>query len=301
MMELLVETYCDRRKLYLSWNAASRHISKRLYQRVEEHNASVPDRGGPSIETTPLPSGAQFLDVIESVFSGMARAIIHNSDYRTLEDAKAAIDRHFADRNTHFLRYPRKAGRKIWGKEREPAEFSEANNCKTPVTAKWRCNFGPMAAIGNPHEQMSACYRCALPSRRSGFGQHLPSAPGLNFREARPARPFQGRRGPTRSSPPSPALPAKHAPTPLPVVDRARTALPRAQIDLIVGGRKLRAALIRRASCACRLAFRHGCRRRSVSGSGDRSSTRANSGRFERLPVSTPVYSPTSSRLPRPR
>ena len=132
MMELLVDTYRDRRKLYLSWDAASWHISKRLYQRVEEHNASVPDRGGPSIETTPLPSGAQFLNVIESVFSGMARAIIHNSDYKSLDDAKAAIDRHFADRNAHFLRHPGKAGRKIWGKEREPAEFSEANNCKDP-------------------------------------------------------------------------------------------------------------------------------------------------------------------------
>jgi hypothetical protein len=30
--------------------------------------------------------------------------IIHNSDYKTLDDAKAAIDRHFADRNAHFLR-----------------------------------------------------------------------------------------------------------------------------------------------------------------------------------------------------
>jgi hypothetical protein len=32
--------------------------------------------------------------VIESVFSGMARSIIHNSDYKTLDEAKAAIDRH---------------------------------------------------------------------------------------------------------------------------------------------------------------------------------------------------------------
>ena len=132
MMELLVETYRDRRKLYLSWDAASWHISKGLRRRVEEHNTSVLDRGGPTIETAPLPSGAQFLNVIESVFSGMARAIIHNSDYRTLDDAKAAIDRHFADRNAHFLQHPRKAGRKIWGKEREPADFSEANNCKDP-------------------------------------------------------------------------------------------------------------------------------------------------------------------------
>lgn len=132
MMELLVEKYHDRRKLYLSWDAASWHISKRLCQRVDEHNASVLSGGGPIVDTAPLPSGAQFLNVIESIFSGMARAIIHNSDYRTLDEAKAAIDRYFADRNAHFIQHPRKAGRKIWGKERVLADFSEANNCKDP-------------------------------------------------------------------------------------------------------------------------------------------------------------------------
>jgi hypothetical protein len=38
-------------------------------------------------------SGAQFLNVIESVFSGMARAIIHNSDYdstRTIESVRGS-------------------------------------------------------------------------------------------------------------------------------------------------------------------------------------------------------------------
>jgi transposase len=132
MMEVLVEKYRDRRKLYLSWDAASWHISKRLCQRVDEHNASILGGGGPMVETAPLPSGAQFLNVIESVFSGMARSIIHNSNYRTRDEAKAAIDRYFADRNANFLQRPRRAGKKIWGKEREPAEFSEANNCKDP-------------------------------------------------------------------------------------------------------------------------------------------------------------------------
>ena len=88
MMELLIERYRDRRKLYLSWDAASWHISKRLRQRVEEHNAAILDGGGPMVETAPLPSGAQFLNVIESVFSGMARAIIHNSDYKTLDEGE---------------------------------------------------------------------------------------------------------------------------------------------------------------------------------------------------------------------
>jgi transposase len=132
MMELLVEKYSGRRKIYLSWDAASWHISKRLHRCVEEHNATVISGGGPTVETAPLPSGAQFLNVIESVFSGLARSIIHNSDYKTMDDAKAAIDRHFVDRNEHFLEHPRRAGRKIWGKEREVADFCEGNNCKDP-------------------------------------------------------------------------------------------------------------------------------------------------------------------------
>jgi hypothetical protein len=133
MLELLVEQYSDREKLYLSWDAASWHISKRFQQRVDEHNWDVIiGKGGPIVDTAPLPSGAQFLNVIESVFSGMARAIIHSSDYGSVEEAKAAIDRYIEERNAHFLLHPRKAGRKIWGKEREAAVFSAANNCKDP-------------------------------------------------------------------------------------------------------------------------------------------------------------------------
>ena len=62
----------------------------------------------------------------------MARPIIHNSDYKTLDDAKVAINRYFEERNSLFKQHPRRAGNKIWRKEREPAEFSEANNCKDP-------------------------------------------------------------------------------------------------------------------------------------------------------------------------
>jgi hypothetical protein len=132
MMERLIESYPNHQKLYLSWDAASWHISKRLNERIEEHNAAVRRIGGPVVATAPLPSGAQFLNVVESVFSGIARAIIHNSDYSALEDAKAAIDCYFMERNTHFQHHPKRAGRKIWGKERELAMFSEANNCKDP-------------------------------------------------------------------------------------------------------------------------------------------------------------------------
>ena len=132
MMDVLIKRYGDRRKLYLSWDAASWHISKQLFARINAHNLAVPSEGGPLIETAPLPAGAQFLNVIESVFSGMARAIIHNSDYRSMDIAKAAIDRYFEDRNAHFQKHPKRAGKKIWGSERELSAFSDANNCKDP-------------------------------------------------------------------------------------------------------------------------------------------------------------------------
>jgi hypothetical protein len=80
----------------------------------------------------PLPAGAQFLNVIESVFSGMARAIIHNSDYESLKHAKAAVDRYISERNEHFTRNPKRAGNRIWGKERVVSAFSDEQHCKDP-------------------------------------------------------------------------------------------------------------------------------------------------------------------------
>lgn len=107
-------------------------MSKRLGEHIEQHNAGVEISRLPHVDTAPLPVGAQFLNVIESVFSGMARAIIHNSDYGSLEQAKLAFDRYFCERNLHFQQNPRRAGKKIWRQEREPATFDAGNNCKDP-------------------------------------------------------------------------------------------------------------------------------------------------------------------------
>jgi hypothetical protein len=81
----------------------------------------------------PLPSGAQFLNVIESVFSGMARAIIANSNYSSIDEARVAIDRYIQERNEKFKSTPKRAGGMIWRAEREPPRFSEGNNCKDPL------------------------------------------------------------------------------------------------------------------------------------------------------------------------
>jgi hypothetical protein len=134
MLELLISQYRGQARIFLSWDAASWHASKRFVGRVDEINQAAyrAEHGTPVVELAPLPSCAQFLNVIESVFSGMARAIIHNSDYASVEIAKAAIDRYFAERNDHFQKHPRRAGKKLWGTERVEPEFNEANNCKDP-------------------------------------------------------------------------------------------------------------------------------------------------------------------------
>jgi transposase len=129
MMQALIDKYRERKRIYLSWDAASWHVSKRLMDKIEEHNTSGT---WPVVATAPLPARAQFLNVIESVFSGMARAVIQNSNYESADEAKAAIDRYFEERNAHFRKHPRRAGNKIWGAERTAAEFSPSNNCKDP-------------------------------------------------------------------------------------------------------------------------------------------------------------------------
>jgi transposase len=134
LLQVLLEKHADQSCIYFSWDAASWHASKKLYKRVEEINSLEyrAEHKVPLVKLAPLPSCAQFLNVIESIFSGMARAIIHNSDYASVDACKAAIDRHLEERNQHFRANPKRAGKKIWGKELVPPEFSEFNNCKDP-------------------------------------------------------------------------------------------------------------------------------------------------------------------------
>jgi hypothetical protein len=111
-----------------------RGAARRGYQaavaKVRHTDRKDTKHGTPRVELAPLPSSAQFLNVIESVFSGMAKAIIHNSDYRSVEECMRAIDRYFIERNQHFKDNPRRAGDKIWGKELVKSQFSTVNNCK---------------------------------------------------------------------------------------------------------------------------------------------------------------------------
>jgi hypothetical protein len=118
-----VKKYKNQSKLYLSWDAASWHSSKILKDYVRALNTL----GTPKLIFAPLPSCTQWLNVIESVFGGLARAVIHNSDYENLDACKVAIDLHFASRNQHFQLNPKRAGNKIWGKETVKAKFDETH------------------------------------------------------------------------------------------------------------------------------------------------------------------------------
>jgi hypothetical protein len=115
LAEILVNQNHDKSKIYLTWDAASWHGSNALLNWIESLSGSKRKiRSGPRIELVPLPSSAQFLNVIEAVFGGMKRAVIHGSDYQSVTEMKSAISLHFAERNNFFKGNPKRAGNKIW-------------------------------------------------------------------------------------------------------------------------------------------------------------------------------------------
>ena len=134
LAEILFNQHHDKSKIYLTWDAASWHGSDRLVEWADEFNKSNSANDfGPIIEFVPLPSSAQFLDVIEAVFSGMKRAVIHNSDYQSEEEMKTAISTHFRERNEYFKHNPKRAGKKIW----EIDFFQDQNHIRSGNYRPW--------------------------------------------------------------------------------------------------------------------------------------------------------------------
>lgn len=118
MLDKLRNEYYDKTKLYITWDSISSHRSCHLLGWVANHNEKAKESGcEPLIEIVPLPSNAQFVNVIESVFGGMKKAVIQNSNYASKSAMEAAIDRHFAERNIFFKKNPKRAGNKIWDKQ----------------------------------------------------------------------------------------------------------------------------------------------------------------------------------------
>ena len=100
LIELIRNEYKTYRRVYLTWDAAPWHSSAELFEKIEFLNGWAEYDRAPDLQILPLPSGAQFLNVIESVFSGMARAIIHNSDYLNVEHCQGC------DRSLRFRKEP---------------------------------------------------------------------------------------------------------------------------------------------------------------------------------------------------
>ena len=138
LLRLLLKQYSGCHRIYFSWDAASWHSSKNFLTEVRHVNKHKYRKAynTPIVKLAPLPARAQFLNVIESVFSGMSRSIIQNSDYESVSAARAAIDRYFQERNECFMKNPQRAGKKIWGRELVPSRFDECQNCKDPGLMK---------------------------------------------------------------------------------------------------------------------------------------------------------------------
>ena len=134
LVEILYNRNHDKSKICLTWDAASWHRSNELVKWADEINTrNAANSCGPTIEFVPLPSSAQFLDVIEAVFSAMKRAVIHNSDYESEQEMKNAISRHFRERNDYFKLNPKRAGKKI----REINFFEERSNLRSGNYRQW--------------------------------------------------------------------------------------------------------------------------------------------------------------------
>ena len=134
LLDLLLDQYKNTDHIFLSWDAASWHNSKLLKAHIAEVNSEAyrNKHHTPIVALAPLPVSAQFLNVIESVFAGLAKSVLHNSDYASTDECKLAIDTYFKTRNDHFLANPKRAGNKIWGKETVKPAFYEAQHCKDP-------------------------------------------------------------------------------------------------------------------------------------------------------------------------
>jgi transposase len=134
LLDILIEKYAGCRTIYLSGDAASWHSSKAFLRKLELVNEQDFRRthNSPTVRLALLPAGAQFLNVIESVFSGMVKAVLDNSDYQSVGEAKRAIDLYLEERNEYFRKHPKKAGNKIWKHELVSTQFKEGQNCKNP-------------------------------------------------------------------------------------------------------------------------------------------------------------------------
>jgi len=134
LIEILFNQHPTVAQIFLTWDAASWHSSISLVEWLDVFNAQTRQAGfGPTIQLVPLPTSSQFLDVLEAVFSGMKRAVVHHSDYESERQMKTAISEHFAERNAFFKENPKRAGKKIWDVD----FFQDTSNLRSGDYREW--------------------------------------------------------------------------------------------------------------------------------------------------------------------
>ena len=76
----------------------------------------------------------------------MAKAIIHNSDYQSVDECAGAINRYFSDRNKFYIKNPKKQATKFGEKKELNQSLAKA------ITAKTHCTYitsSRRKAVGN--------------------------------------------------------------------------------------------------------------------------------------------------------
>jgi hypothetical protein len=63
----------------------------------------------------------------------MKKAVIHHSNYRSEEEMKTVISRHFVERNEYFLANPKRAGKRIWNLD----FFTDSENIRSGDYREW--------------------------------------------------------------------------------------------------------------------------------------------------------------------
>jgi len=106
-----------------------------IIQGEEEKANIISSIASPMAEAARATKNLTVLEEVHKLAEGLNGSTGSYMETNILQHCKAAIDRYFAERNEAYRRNPRRAGKKIWGKELVKPCFAPSNNCKDP---NWR-------------------------------------------------------------------------------------------------------------------------------------------------------------------
>ena len=105
---------------------------------VKQRNDEAQAEGYPVVKTAPLPAGAQFLNVIESFFSGMARGIVTTAITLPLKRQRTRSTAITPNETNTFRHTQREQGTRFGDKSGSKVNFTRV------IIAKIRFIFGEL-------------------------------------------------------------------------------------------------------------------------------------------------------------